>query len=239
MTWHGRLRRVRCERAWRRLLAAGLPSHPPRLEAALRAFLEAGLPPATRAAANLPALALDLETTGLDPRQHRIVSVGWVALEADIHLATARHHMLREAQGGGEAVHGILHDARSEGESLEQVLSAFFEAARGRVLVAHHLPMETGFLEAAIQATWGIELPLVGVDTLALERRIERGAPGHGTREDTPGAFRLPAVRARYGLPAYPLHDALSDAMAAGELFMAQRARLLARHGRLTLGDLS
>jgi DNA polymerase-3 subunit epsilon len=182
---------------------------------------------------------VDLETTGLDPRRHRIVSVAWVALDTDLHLSTARHSLLREAQGGGEAVHGILHRTRARGASLDRVLADFLQAATGRVLVAHHLEVETGFLEAAIRRSWGLDLPLVGVDTLALERRLERGAPSRGLPDDAPGAFRLPAVRARYGLPAYPLHDALSDALAAGELFLAQRARLLARRGKLTLGDLA
>ena len=43
---------------------------------------------------------------------------------------------------------------------------------------------------------------------------------------DARDGYRLAAARRRYNLPDYQQHDALSDALAAGELFLAQLTRM-------------
>lgn len=51
---------------------------------------------------------------------------------------------------------------------------------------------------------------------------------------------RLGAARRTFGLPRYSAHHALTDAIAAGELLLAQVAELERRLGRkVVLGDLS
>ena len=234
-----RLGRVR--RARRRILGR----EGERLPVPVRRLLQGALPHAGVAARELACLALDLETTGLDPRTDGIVAAGWVALEGDVLLGTARRRILREERSGGEVIHGIVHQARANGVSLVEMLDEFAEAARGRVLVAHHLAVEVGFLAAATRRAWGVELPFIGLDTLGIERRLVRSSPA-GVGVDVPeeatagdGGFRLSAARARYGLGQHRLHDALSDAVAAGELLLAQVARLEVRLGRpVRLGDL-
>lgn len=217
------------------------------LPGSARRLLEAPCPGVRQEVHTVPFLALDLETTGLDPESDGIVAFGWVAVEGDLLLGSARHRILREARTGGETIHGIVHDLRSEGHELGEVLEEFAEAACGRLLVAHHLPMETGFLAAATAHAWGVNIPFAGVDTLALERRMgQRMGGGQVPDPAVPeeidgeaGAFRLSAARARYGLGDHRLHDALSDAVAAGELFLAQMKRLEERLGRPPrLGDL-
>lgn len=229
-----RLDRLRRRR--QRLLRKAGGGLPPRA----RRLLEAPAPGVRQEARSFPFLAVDLETTGLDPRSDGIVAFGWVAVEGDLLLGSARHRIVREERSGGEEIHRIVHDARASGHGLEEVLDEFAEAACGRLLVAHHLPVETGFLAAATEAVWGVAVPFTGIDTLALERRMGAG----GLQEpslagEVAGAYRLSAVRARYGLGDHRLHDALSDAVAAGELFLAQTKRLEERLGRPPrLGDL-
>ena len=70
------------------------------------------------------------------------------------------------------------------------------------------------------------------VDTLTIEHQRHSRTGGVGVTEA--GALRLGAARERYGLPRYPAHDALTDAIAAAELFLAQVAhRSGARVARL------
>jgi DNA polymerase-3 subunit epsilon len=52
-----------------------------------------------------------------------------------------------------------------------------------------------------------------------------------------PGDLRLDALRARLGLPEHTLHDALGDAVATAELFLAQAEHLGGREG-VPLGSL-
>lgn len=177
----------------------------------------------------LPLLAVDLETTGLDPRRDEILSIGWVPVDGgEVVLGGAGRVVVRE--GGGLAgvgqsavVHGITDDDLAHGMALEDAVGALLHALAGRVLLAHYAVVETRFIGAACRRSWGVEPPFVVVDTLELERRaLARG----GSRHVDPGALRLAAARARRGLPPYPLHEALTDALACAELYLAQRAEL-------------
>lgn len=205
-------------------------------DAECRKFLGASYPSQRSDWRSARFLALDLESTGLDPRRDQIISVGWVALEqGEIAVGQAAHYLVRGEAGVGQsaAFHLITDSARAEGSPIDCVLRAMLRAAAGRVIVAHHAPLERGFLDAACRRILGIPFLAPVVDTLALERRrfaLRAAQPGAGE-------LRLGACRRRYGLPDYPVHDALSDALAAGELMLAQAAHI-AGDGRLGVGSL-
>ncbi|MBS3942447.1 MAG: hypothetical protein KG028_15925 [Actinobacteria bacterium] len=59
-------------------------------------------------------------------------------------------------------------------------------------------------------------------DTLRLQRRVLGGR----WHPPEPEELRLQAARERFGLPRYRAHDALTDALACAELYLAQVARL-------------
>ena len=77
---------------------------------------------------------------------------------------------------------------------------------------------------------WGTGFPCVVVDTLELERRAY--ANPWAPPADAVGGLRLFRARERRGLPMYPAHHALLDALACGELYLAQAADLLAASPR-------
>lgn len=213
--------------ARRRLWHSRLPASP------LKDFL--ATPPPDRNADWRAAryLALDLETTGGDPARDDILSFGWVCLEGEeIRLATAKHRLVQPRRALNEAsvtIHRITDDRAAQGEPLETVLRDFLADLAGRVLIAHYSPTETGFVNAACQACYGGPLLTPVIDTLALARAEQT--------VHVPGSLRLGALRARHHLPRYPLHHALSDALAAAELFLAQ-AHGRSRGGQLSLGRL-
>lgn len=186
-------------------------------------------------------LALDLETTGLDPRRDHVLSVGWVPVTGgEVVLRGAFEATVRPPDGvdvGHSAtVHGLTDDAVASAPALADVLPDVLAALHGRVLVAHHAPLELGFLTRAARATYGSRLPLTAIDTLAVQHRLVVG--NHG--EVPPGVLRLDAARHRFGLPRYPAHRAVTDAIATGELLLAQVAELTHRLGtEPTLSDLS
>mgnify|MGYP002779903915 CR=1 FL=1 len=199
----------------------------------LRDYLEAPLPDLERDYRELKLLAVDLETTGLEPRRDHILSLGFVPLDGErIRLSGARRLLVRPPVGVAEsaAVHGLTDDGLARGLELREALPQLLSALRGRALLAHHAPLEERFLAAACRRLYGAPLVCLSVDTLRLERRLV-GQDGSAPREDD---LRLYAARARRGLPRYRAHDALADALACAELYLAQ-ASLLANGGRLTL----
>lgn len=179
--------------------------------------------------AELPLLALDLETTGLDLKRDRVLSAGFVPVDGlRIDLSGARHLVVRDEGGVGQSatVHGLTDDVVAAGEPLEDVVAAVLEALRGRALLAHFARIEVGFLDAVCRQRWGTGMPCVVVDTLDLERRAHSNP--WGPPADVAGGLRLFRARERRGLPQYKAHHALVDALACGELYLAQAADLVA-----------
>jgi DNA polymerase-3 subunit epsilon len=118
---------------------------------------------------------------------------------------------------------------------MRQALTRVLAALRGRVLLSHFTDIEEGFLSAACEAEFGGSMPCARIDTLELQRRIIVGRL-HG--QAPPGTLRLWSARRRYGLPLYRAHDALSDALACAELFLAQVAEM-SEQGPVTLKKLA
>ncbi len=198
----------------------------------LRDYLGVAFPALDTALDDLPLLAIDLETTGLNPARDRVLSVGFVPVDGRrIDLGGARHVVVRDDRGVGQSatIHGLTDDVVAAGEPLDAVVAEVLEALRGRALLAHFARIETGFLDAVCRRRWGVGLPCVVVDTLELERR-EHANPW-GPPADV-GGLRLFGARERRGLPQYKAHHALVDALACGELYLAQAAELAARSPR-------
>jgi DNA polymerase III subunit epsilon len=167
-------------------------------------------------------VALDLETTGLNPRRDEIVSVGWIAIDDEMLDYTRHGHCLVKPTDGVSSESAVIHkifdteleNAPPIGEVLDQVLPLL----AGRILVCHFARVERGFLDAACRRRYGVGFNIPVIDTMELEARKVRAAD----RSIARGDLRLDAVRQRYNLPRYTAHNALMDAIAAGELFLAQ-----------------
>ena len=169
-------------------------------------------------------VALDLETTGLDAGKDEILSAGWVELHGPlIALGSARHCLVRPQGQIPEAsavIHQITDEQAARGMELAALLAELLPVLAGKVMIAHHARVELGFLGAACRRLYGLPLVVPTVDTEWLARRsLERRNQPYRGKE-----LRLGALRERYNLPRYRAHDALSDALAASELFAAQVA---------------
>lgn len=171
-------------------------------------------------------LAIDLETTGLDPLADEIVSIGFAPIDnGRLRLIGAGSFLVKPSRPMSEnaaRVHGLLDRHLEEAPALSSVLPKILMALTGRLPVAHHAQVEREFLTQACRRVYGYPLEVPFVDTMALERRsLERmGRPIRA------GDLKLGACRDRHGLPRYRAHDALADAVAAGELFLALAAKI-------------
>ncbi|MES3630318.1 MAG: exonuclease domain-containing protein [Longimonas sp.] len=170
-------------------------------------------------------IAVDLELTGLDPHTDQIVSIGWVPIEnGRVRLARAERVFVQidGSVDHSATVHGIVDASLREAVPLRDAVEPLLQDMSESVLLAHHAPVETGFLNAACRSLFGAPLLVPVIDTVPLGRRlIERG-----TRSASDADLGLDAQRRRFHLPPYPAHDALTDAVATAELFLAHCARL-------------
>ena len=198
----------------------------------LKAFYAQGVPSGDTPLQNVPMAALDVETTGLDPLQDEIVSIGVVPMTVThIQASASRYWVVRptvELTSESITIHAITHSQIEAAPDLDAILDELLQALAGRIVVVHCRDIERGFLHAALKARIGegIEFPVI--DTMELEARLHRRPPSLLARllgKPTKAAsIRLDASRARYRLPRYRAHHALTDALATAELLQAQVA---------------
>lgn len=193
---------------------------------ALADYYAVDIPPPDAPAAGLPLLAIDLETTGLDAATDVALSLGFVTVTGGaIEFGSARHFVIRtQAEVGQSAtLHGLTDDVVAGGDLDADVLAATLAALSGRVLLAHFARIEVGFLSAKCEELYGAPLVAPAIDTMELMHRLlSVGFDDEPLRNQ----LRLWNARARYGLPDYEAHSALTDALACAELFLAEMAEL-------------
>ncbi len=166
-------------------------------------------------------VVVDLELTGLNPKEHEVVSLAWVVIEQQSIKLHQSGHLLHEGVlelAQSPIYHGITAQRLAkEGLPMEEILEHFARICDDSILVFHNSLLDTRFLNVACKEHH-IELPRIVLDTLKIEqRRLAR--QGNDIAFD---ALSLEACRQRYGLMPHTSHDALSDALATAELFLAQ-----------------
>jgi len=170
-------------------------------------------------------LAVDLEMTGLNPKEHEVISMGWVPVEhGEIILSQARNLLISPDKGVGDSatIHGIHDRDLTDALSIEQGVEQLLKAMQGRVLVAHHGALDISFLQQAAQKLYGHKLPFELIDTLLIEaKRLSR----QGEHFDKQLLRLYPSCQ-RYGLPHGGAHNALADALATAQLLLAQVAAI-------------
>ena len=184
-------------------------------------------------------VALDLETTGLQATEHEIVSIGWILIrDQKLDYKRSGHQLVKPTKdltADSAVIHGITHDELENAPSLREGLERVLPELAGRVLVAHHARIEWKFLNAACKKEFGLPFEVPTVDTMVLEKR----AMNRRNQEFKKGSLRLDAVRQNYNLPRYRAHNALIDAIACGELFLAQAQYKMTGRGPHPLRELS
>lgn len=188
----------------------------------LRSYAAAQWPERDCAASDTQFIALDFELDGLQRDAH-LLQAGWVRFSGrSLTMGGAQAFDIRsDANLNARAVtiHGIGEQRASKGEPIANVIEVLVSELSGKILVAHAAAIETEALKRASRSIYGRYLPVRSICTLALERKLNPNLVGGE-------AYRLGPSRGRYGLPNYEAHDALTDAIAAAELFHAQLSRL-------------
>ncbi|MCW9014123.1 MAG: exonuclease domain-containing protein [Gammaproteobacteria bacterium] len=187
----------------------------------LRKYLETPLPDKNSYLNDSEFLSLDFETTGLSADTDKILSIGYTLIrQGRIVLAENGYIPVdpdAELEEKNVVIHQIMDDHSKQGISFSVAIEILLEKIAGRTVIAHHANIERTFLDAACKKLYGHGLPLNIIDTLKMAK--QRMEQQHQTIK--PNSLRLFNLRNEYGLPRYNAHNALEDAIATAELFLA------------------
>ena len=161
--------------------------------------------------ADVAFTVVDIETTGATPGFCKITEIGAVRVEGGREVATfsalVNPGMPIPAMITG--ITGIDDETVAGAPPIEVVLPKFVDFAAHSVLVAHNAPFDLGFLDYELGKQRGQTFPRPALDTLRLARKL---CPQQ--------RCSLSALAYRFDTRVKPVHRALHDAQATGELLL-------------------
>lgn len=183
-------------------------------------------------------VVLDSETTGLNPRTDRIITIGAVAVSGgEILLEDSFHALLKVAKNtSAVAVHGITRDEARGGVDEEEALARFLDYLGDGVIVGHHIGHDIATLDAGYERGWGLQTMNRSLDTMDLTLHLERDGAFAG--QPPIRHYTLDALCEMFNVIPHDRHTAGGDAFLTAQVFL-RLLRLAGRHGRTTLAHLT
>jgi len=171
---------------------------------------------------------LEVETTGLSARRHRIIQLAVVTVDAsgtvlDRWATLVRKPFLRPV--GGRRIHGLRAADLRRAPKFKAVAPELVQHLDGKVLVAHNAGFDWAFLKRALRRARYPVPDAARLCTLRLSRSLD---------PERLLSHRLADVADRHGMTNDRPHDALADA----ELTAAVLPLLLQASGAVSLDQL-
>lgn len=160
-------------------------------------------------------VVVDVETTGLSPRQGaRVVEIALVEVSTAGEIVDTWSTLLDpDVDTGPVHVHGISNAQVSGAPHFADVIDEVASRLSGKILVAHNAPFDVRFLASEFERA-GARVPeWPTLCTLRLSQRMFPGQPAN-----------LAAVADRPGASLHPSHAALDDAIATAEVLRGMLA---------------
>lgn len=167
-------------------------------------------------------IVLDFETTGLNTKTDRVLSMGWTTISRGrVQLGQCQHHFVKHNHKIPDrtvAIHHITEQEAVNGVHITEIFPYLLQQMSDKVLVAHFADIEVGFMQQIAQKVYGTTLPLQTLDTLQIAYQSKYKNAVH----IPPDALNLFTLREAYELPRYKAHNAMQDAVATAELLLVQ-----------------
>jgi DNA polymerase III subunit epsilon len=183
-------------------------------------------------------VVLDSETTGLDPRKDRLITIGAVVVQnGEIILEDSFEALLKVAHNtSAVTVHGITRDDSLRGFDEPEALELFLPYLRDGVIVGHHIGHDVATFNAAYDRHFGFELTNRFLDTMDLTLHLERD--GAFQDQEQIKSFTLDALCEMFDVIPHDRHTAPGDAFITAQVFL-RLLNLARKVGRTELSRLA
>ena len=173
-------------------------------------------------------VALDCETTGLNVRTDDIIAIGAVRIRGNRIMTSERLELLvrpekRRLSADSVRVHRLREQDVAHGISADDAMMQLMRFIGSRPLVGYYLEFDLAMINRVLFPMLGMGLPQPRIEVSALYYDYKfRHLPQHA--QDS-GAIdlRFDTLMKDLGLPLWPAHDALNDAIMAALAFLKLR----------------
>lgn len=177
-------------------------------------------------------VVFDTETTGLNTKKDRILSIGAVKVcHWQIDLSNAIDQWVEQPNQSGGAqsipIHGILPVERANSLTENKALEIFLQYIGNAILVGHHVSFDIAMIQQALQRVGLGKLKNRYLDTGQLANRVQSAL--HPGPKRSPG---LDELCREYHIPPVDRHTAAGDAFITAILLMKLLAKLQKRKVR-------
>ena len=160
-------------------------------------------------------IVFDTETTGLNTKNDRILSIGCVGIENfKIKIADQLECYVTQELFNAETVkiHGLLKEGTLSKLEEEEAVIQFLEYIKDAVLVAHHAAFDVAMINNALKR---MQLPKLK------NKVLDTGHLFQKTKLDTTKEhFSLDELSKRFNIPLHDRHTASGDAYITAILFL-------------------
>jgi DNA polymerase-3 subunit epsilon len=156
---------------------------------------------------NLRFVVFDTETTGLDTKKDRILSIGTIAVIGNtLKIADSLECYLAQDLFKAETVkiHGLLKDGKIQKISEEEAIIKFLAHIKNAVLVAHHAAFDIAMINQALKR---LNLPILKNQVLDTGHLFNKTQPDSSKKH-----FSLDQLSQRFNIPQHDRHTASGDA---------------------------
>jgi len=177
---------------------------------------------------------LDIESTGLNPKEDRILSIGAIKIKNNqIKVSDTLELYLNQKEFNPDTatIHGILKNEDGQKLSESEAIKELIEYLGNSVIVGHSISFDISIINELIKRNFAEKLLNKTLDTVDLYKRVKGGDYKTGS------SLSLDALSLEFNIPQSDRHNAAGDALITAILFLKLNARLKTR-GVNTLIDL-
>ena len=173
-------------------------------------------------------VALDCETTGLNVRTDDIIAIGAVRIRGNRIMTSERLELLvrpekRRLSADSVRVHRLREQDVAHGLSADDAVMQLMHFIGSRPLVGYYLEFDLAMINRVLFPILGMGLPQPRIEVSSLYYDYKfRQLPQHA-QDSGAVDLRFEVLMKDLGLPLWPAHDALNDAVMAALAFLKLR----------------
>jgi DNA polymerase-3 subunit epsilon len=174
-------------------------------------------------------VALDCETTGLDVRTDDIISIGAVRIRGNRVMTSERLELLvrpdkRKISAESVRIHRLRAQDVAQGLTADDAMMQLMRFIGSRPLVGYYLEFDIAMINRVLFPMLGMGLPQEKIEVSGLYYDYKyKQLPSHTRIENQTIDLRFDTLMRDLGLPLWPAHDALNDAVMAALAFLKLR----------------